>query len=99
MGSISPSVAKLVTVARQALAQRAVVVDLAIANQRERAILVSQRLLGVGDVDDRQTAHRERHGAVGQEAVTVGAAVAQGRVHGVEGRGVGGRAVAVQGRW
>ncbi len=85
-----------VTVARQALAQPAVVVDLAIANQHERAVLVSQRLLGVGDVDDRQTAHGERHGAVGQEAVAVGAAVHDAVRHPPAQVDVGRRAVEAQ---
>jgi len=54
----------------QPAAQRAEVVDLAIEDHPHRAIFVRQRLIGQGQINDRQAAEPERH--AGSRAARVG---------------------------
>ena len=54
MTSVSPCVANRWPARSQALAQLAVVVDLAVEDDRDRAVLVEDRLVAGGEVDDAQ---------------------------------------------
>ncbi len=63
--------------ALQLAAQLAVVVDLAVADQPQRAVLVRQRLVAAGEIDDRQPAHADRQRPVDVQAFVVGAAMAR----------------------
>jgi hypothetical protein len=65
--------------------QLAVVVDLAVLDDVDGAVLVRDRLVAAGEVDDRQPAHREADGPVEQHAVAVRPAVHEGVVHGGQG--------------
>ena len=56
-------------------AQLAEVVDLAVADEPQRAVRVGERLVAAGEVDDREPAHAERAGAVDVHALVVGAAM------------------------
>ena len=64
-----------VPVAREALAQLDVAVDLAVEDDVDRAVLVAIRLMPAGDVDDRQPTDRERDPVVVMDAGLIGAAV------------------------
>ena len=61
----------------QAPAQRLVVVDLAVEDGHERAVLVGDRLMAALDVDDAQAAHAQPHVVVEVKALVVRASVAQ----------------------
>ena len=78
---MSDLVLKRVAGGLQLLAQLAVVVDLAVVDALDLAVLVADRLLPALDVDDRQAAHAERGAGMGQEAVVVRPAVADAGVH------------------
>ena len=62
-------------------AQLAVVVDLAVAHQPERAVGVAQRLVATGQVDDRQAPHGDAAFTVDMHALVVRAAVARDVAH------------------
>src|SRR5438874_353903 len=68
----------------QLAAQVAEVVDLAVEDERDGAVLASHRLLAGDEVDDRQTRHPERGLAVQIAAGVVGAAVLEALQHRVE---------------
>ena len=53
------------------------VVDLAVGDDLHRAVLVRERLLAAGDVDDRQPAHGEADARQQDAALVVGAAMVQ----------------------
>ena len=57
------------------------VVDLAVADDPDALVLVGDRLMAAGEVDDRQAAHAEQHLAVQVVAVIVGAAMGRDRAH------------------
>ena len=77
-------------------AQLAVVVDLAVGDQPDRSVLVRQRLVPTGEVDDRQSAHAQRHGTVDVAPLVVGAAVDRAARHPVESRRHRGRAAELE---
>src|SRR5262249_2100500 len=78
----------------QAIAQLHEVVDLAVAHHVDRAVLVGERLVTTGEVDDRETAVSQRAGSVAPYPLVVGAAQAHGVVDRGELGGGGGRTVA-----
>ena len=61
--------------------QLAVVVDLAVLDDHSRAVLARDRLVPVGEVDDREPPGRQRHRPLVEEAVDVGAAVDEETAH------------------
>ena len=64
-----------VTGARELVAQLGVVVDLAVLDDDDAAVLVRDRLVAAGEVDDREAPRAERDLAVDVLAAAVGAAV------------------------
>ena len=68
-------------------AQLAVVVDLAVDDRRDRAVLGVERLVAAGHVDDRQARVGERERAEPSDALAVGPAVAQRLDHPLRGLG------------
>ena len=71
-------------------AQLAVVVDLAVVHELQRAVVARERLHArVAQVDDREPAEAERDAVVGERAVAVGAAVVERRGHAAHGFGLG----------
>jgi hypothetical protein len=66
---------ELVTARPEVLAQRVVVVDLAVLGAPDAAALVRERLVAALDVDDRQPAGAERAAGVDDEPGVVGAAI------------------------
>ena len=74
----------------EAGAQGAVVVDLAVGDQRRGAVLRHQRLLAAGHVDDRQARVGERHRPDAPDRVAVGSAVPERLDHALGGVGAGG---------
>ena len=79
MTSQSLCVRNAIAVALELAAQLAVVVDLAVADQPDRAVGVAQRLLAAFEVDDRQAAMPERRALVVIDAFAVGAAMRAAR--------------------
>jgi hypothetical protein len=78
--------------ALEVLAQGGVVVDLAVHDHGDRAVLGVEGLVAASDVDDRQTRVRQRGRAGAVHAVGVGPAMAQRLDHplpAVGGRGPG----------
>ncbi len=65
-----------------------VVVDLAVLDDDAASVLVEDRLVAAGEVDDRESARRERDGAVDVFAGGVGAAVLERRAHRLQARTV-----------
>src|SRR3990172_8764586 len=74
--------------AGELLAQRAVVVDLAVQDEPQRAVFVGERLLAAFEVDDAQAAEAQAGVGAREEAVAVRAAVAEGGRHPAEERRV-----------
>src|SRR4029077_8173471 len=74
----------------EVLHELAVVVDLAVLDDLDAPVLVGDRLVATGKVDDRETAHGEAARADDDAPVGVGAAVDQRLVHRGEGRGIRG---------
>ena len=70
--------------ALEPLAQRPVIVDLAVADHADRAVLVRERLPTVRDVDDRQPPAAESGAALDRHPVAVGTAVDQRLTHALE---------------
>ena len=95
MTSVSPCVAKRVARALQALAQLAVVVDLAVEDDRDRAVLVEDRLVAGGEVDHAQALDPEPHPGVDVDSARVRAAVLERGAHALQSRRVGAPAVIV----
>src|SRR5882672_1419693 len=62
-------------------AQLVEVVDLAVQDNGQRAVLVEDRLLSVGYVDDREALHPEGHAAIVVEAAFVRPAMHHGIAH------------------
>ena len=58
-----------------------IIVDLAVEDDPDRPILVRNRLMAAGDVDDAEPAHPEAHGAVHVDAFVVGTPVNDGLTH------------------
>ena len=73
--------AKPVAGALELAAQLLVVVDLAVLDDGDRAVLVRERLVARLEVDDREPARGEADVAVDERAVGVGAAVDERRAH------------------
>ncbi len=74
--------AEAVAAALELAAQLAVVVDLAVVHELQRAVVARERLHPrVAQVDDREPAEAERDAVVGERAVAVGAAVVERRGH------------------
>jgi hypothetical protein len=73
----------------QARAQLLVVVDLAVGDDRDRAVLGAQRLVAAGDVDDRQPPMHECRRPERDDRLTVGTAVAHRGRHPPPGVGRG----------
>jgi hypothetical protein len=72
--------AEPVALGQQVGAELGVVVDLAVDDDRDAAVLVGHRLpAGVRQVDDREAPVGQRDGAAREEAVPIGAAVDHGR--------------------
>src|SRR6185436_20319839 len=65
----------------EAAAQLAVVVNLAVERDREAAVVGGDRLMAVLDVDDAETAHAERDGAVDELSAVVGTAMPHRLAH------------------
>jgi hypothetical protein len=65
----------------QSVAQLRVVVDLAVLDDVDGAVLVGDRLVPAGEVDDREAARPDPRIAIDVLAAAVGAAVPQGRGH------------------
>ena len=74
--------------------QLAVVVDLAVLHDDDGAVLVRDRLIAAGQVDDREPARGDPDRAVEMRPFGVRAAVEQGRRHAAEPLGVDGAAAA-----
>ena len=70
----------------QPRAQRGMVVDLAVEDDPDRAILVGHRLMPATHVHDGQAPMSEPHGAVDEQALAVGAAVTKNVPHPLEPR-------------
>src|SRR5829696_1048515 len=85
--------AEAVTASLERRAELEVVVDLAVLDDLNRAVLVSDRLVSAREVDDGEAARRQGDGAVDQRARTVRAAVPQRLVHCLERPGVDGASV------
>ena len=66
---------QLVALLLQLRAQVAVVVDLAVEDGDDRAVLVEDRLVAAGEIDDAQTARAERDAVVREVALAVGPAM------------------------
>src|SRR5262249_49358083 len=73
--------AKAMAGAQEVFAERTVVVDLAVADDLDVALLVGQRLRAVLDVDDGEAAAAESHPAPDHHAVAVRTAMDQGAPH------------------
>ena len=84
---------ELVPGALEPLAQLAVVVDLAVVDDLDAAVLVADRLVAAREVDDRQAPRRKRDAALDERAGAVGAAVHERVVHRLDDARVDGRAV------
>src|SRR5207253_3098149 len=67
-----------------------VVVDLAVLHDVDLAVLVRDRLVAAGEVDDREPPGREPHAVAEEGAVGVGSAVDERRAHRLEPRAVDG---------
>jgi hypothetical protein len=63
------------------LAQRGVVVDLAVEGDDEAPVVALHRLVAAGQVDDRQAAHAEAEVVLREDALVVRAAVHDGVAH------------------
>src|SRR5262249_22654594 len=74
--------------AQQVLAERAVVVDLAVADDLDVTLLVGERLRAVRDVDDGEAPAAEPHPAPDHGAVAVGTAMDERAPHPTEHRRV-----------
>jgi hypothetical protein len=72
---------KPVAAALQRGAQLAVVVDLAVLDDLDRAVFVPDRLVAALEVDDREAPDGERDGPVDERAVAVGPPVAKRLAH------------------
>ncbi len=70
-----------VAAALQLTAQLAVVVDLAVLDDGDAAVLVGDRLVAVLEVDDRESPHRQRNPALVEETIAVRSAMVEPRVH------------------
>ncbi len=73
--------AEAVAAALELTAQLAVVVDLAVLDDDDAAVLVGDRLIAAGEVDDRESPHRQRHAVSGKAALAVRPPVHEPRVH------------------
>ena len=60
MASVSELCAEMVAARLEIAAQLAMVVDLAVEDDPDRAVFVGHRLVAAGAIDDRQTAMAER---------------------------------------
>ncbi len=69
--------------------QLAEVVDLAVADDDEIAVLVADRLMAAGDVDDRQPPHAEEQLIVDEATLVVGSSMQNGAAHAREHGGIG----------
>ena len=76
-----------VALGRQSLADRLVVVQLAVLRRPDRAVLVGERLMPSFDVDDAQPSHADRDARGDVGADVVGAAVPDDVGHALEGVG------------
>ena len=81
MTSVSPLVAKRVAAPGQVVAQLAVVVDLAVHHDDDRAVLVVDRLVARAEVDDPQALDAEARAAVVVQPARIGPAVLEPRAH------------------
>ena len=68
----------------QLAAKLGVVVDLPVGDEMGRSVLARERLLTVGDVDDRQPPHAEAHPRTHELTVLVGSPVTQGLDHAID---------------
>jgi hypothetical protein len=73
--------------------QLAEVVDLAVADNDQRFVLVADRLVAAAHIDDRQPPHADRAAPVAVHAVIVRAAVRDRVAHARQGARIGGAAV------
>ena len=64
--------------------QGAIVIDLAVVHDLDRAVFIPDRLIAARHVDDRQPPHRQPQAAVDEEPVAVRAAMNKGRVHALQ---------------
>ncbi len=92
MTSVSDAVRKRCPRAFEPGPQLAEVVDLAVENDRDAAVLVEDRLVAARQVDDRQPPHPERDRSVDEIACIVGAAMRHRIAHADDVRLRGGRA-------
>ena len=81
MTSVSACVVKRWPRALKALAQLAVVVDLAVEDDRDRPVLVEDRLVAGREVDDAQALDPEAHPRVDVQSTRVRAAVLERGAH------------------
>ena len=81
--------------ALQALAQLAVVVDLAVEDDRDRAVLVEDRLVAGREVDHAQALDPEPDAGIDVQSARVRAAVLERGAHALQSRRVGAPAVTV----
>src|SRR3954470_21716832 len=72
---------ELVAARDEALAQLAIIVDLAVENDGVAAGLVGDGLLAAAEIDDREAPHAERAAVIEELAVVVGAAMEDGTIH------------------
>ena len=73
--------AKRVACALELAAQLGEVVDLPVLYHGARVVLVADRLIAAGEVDDREAARRKADGAVEMHAAAVGAAMDERIAH------------------
>jgi hypothetical protein len=78
--------AKPVAPALQLRAERVVVVDLAVEDDHDRAVLVGDRLVPAGHVDDAEPAHADRDARADVAPFVVGPAMKDGAAHGAKSR-------------
>ena len=87
MVSVSVAVRNVCPSRSQRGAQLAVVVDLAVEDHPDGAVLVGDRLVAGRDVDDAQAPHAERDAVLDVEALVVRSAVADDVAHALQQRG------------
>ena len=79
---MSLSVRKRVPAPLEIAPQLLVVVDLAVEDDPDRAVLVRDRLVAAVEIDDAEAAHAERDAVADVHTLIVGAAMRHGAAHG-----------------
>src|SRR5262249_25942687 len=81
--------AERVTAGLQSASELDVVVDLPVHDEDDRSVLIRQRLVPAGDIDDRQAAESECDPIIDVEPVIIRSAVDHGRSHALHSGAIG----------